>query len=96
MNRFSTQKLPVDLLRQIADNHRAIRRGMKMSQSDLAERSGVSLGSIKRFEASGKISLESLLKLALVLNRLTDFDKIFALRLSPDVDKLFSDKMRKS
>jgi transcriptional regulator with XRE-family HTH domain len=37
------------------------------TQEGLAKRSGVSLGSLKRFESSGHISLESLLKLALVL-----------------------------
>jgi transcriptional regulator with XRE-family HTH domain len=96
MNRFSTKKLPSDLTSLIAGNHRTLRRSMKLSQSELAERSGVSLGSIKRFEASGKIALESLLKLALVFNRLGDFEEIFAHKEIPDVERLFSDKMRKS
>jgi hypothetical protein len=42
----------------------------------LAKRSGVSLGSLKRFETTGQISLESLLLLADVLNRLDDFDAV--------------------
>jgi len=36
----------------------------------------VSLGSLKRFEGSGQISLESFLKLALVLECLGDFEKL--------------------
>jgi transcriptional regulator with XRE-family HTH domain len=37
-----------------------VRRQLKLSQADLAERSGVSLGSLKRFENSGKISLDAI------------------------------------
>ena len=95
MNKFSTHQLPSDLSGLISENHRTLRRSLKLSQSDLAERSGVSLGSIKRFETTGKIALESLLKLAQVLNRLTDFQEIFALDHLGDSDKLFSDRMRR-
>ena len=37
---------------------------------------GVSLGSIKRFETTGQISLESLLKIAFILDCLDDFQNI--------------------
>lgn len=49
---------------------------MKLTQEGLAQRSGVSLGSLKRFEHTGQISLESLLKLALVLGCLDDFSAV--------------------
>ena len=49
------------------------RKQMKLTQQVLATRSGVSLGSLKRFESSGQISLESLLKLAFVLECLGEF-----------------------
>jgi hypothetical protein len=38
----------------------------------------VSLGSIKRFEKTGEISLKSLLNIALVLRRLEDFENVFS------------------
>ncbi|MCL2248589.1 MAG: hypothetical protein FWC13_04905 [Oscillospiraceae bacterium] len=44
----------------------------------LSEMSGVSYGSIKRFEASGEISLTALLKIALVLDCADDFENLFA------------------
>jgi transcriptional regulator with XRE-family HTH domain len=47
-----------------------------MSQEEMADRSGVSLGSLKRFENSGKISLDSLLKLMHLLGRLNEFDNL--------------------
>lgn len=49
---------------------------LDLTQSGLSKRSGVSLGSLKRFESSGHISLESLLKLSLVLECLDDFGDI--------------------
>ncbi len=54
------------------------RKEAKISQVALAEKSGVSYASIRRFENSGEISLSSLLKLANVLNYLADFEKLFS------------------
>ncbi|MCB9326166.1 MAG: helix-turn-helix transcriptional regulator [Lewinellaceae bacterium] len=69
---------------------------MKLSQLQLAEKSGVSLGSIKRFEQTGKISFESLLTLAHILGRLSEFESIFLIGNDlVEVEKLFSDKTRK-
>jgi transcriptional regulator with XRE-family HTH domain len=50
---------------------------MGYTQHELAQRSGVSYASVKRFEQTGDISLVHLLKLANVLNRLTEFDVLF-------------------
>ena len=46
-------------------------------QVTLAGRSGVTLASLRRFESSGRVSLQNLLKIAFALNRLADFDAIF-------------------
>lgn len=76
-------KLPSELLPEIAERVRTLRKSKKISQQVLAERSGVSYGSIKRFEGSGQISLESLLKVAFALNALSDFEKLFVPREVP-------------
>ncbi len=47
-----------------------------MSQKELSERSGVAYASIRKFESTGIISLESLLKICESLKRLTDFESI--------------------
>jgi transcriptional regulator with XRE-family HTH domain len=60
----------------LKDNFKQVRLSLELTQEGLASRSGVSLGSIKRFENSGEISLKSLLKLAVVLECLDDFTKI--------------------
>lgn len=87
---FGNTSLNISL--QLAERHKILRKKGGFTQSEIAERSGVSLGSIKRFERTGKISLESLLKLSEVLGRLSDYDQLFLLDVDPNIDKLFSDK----
>lgn len=52
---------------QLARRVRDIRERRGISQEKLSSVSGVSYGSIKRFEASGKISLLALTKIAVAL-----------------------------
>ncbi len=56
---------------------RARRQSMNFTQKDLASRSGVSYASVRRFELLGEISLQSLLKIAMALDCLEDFNMLF-------------------
>lgn len=56
---------------------KAARLELGLTQVSLAIHSGVSFGSVKRFENTGKIALESLLKIAFTLNALEDFENLF-------------------
>lgn len=68
MNMFNlNQKTPGEIEMIIAGRIREIRRRRKISQKRLSEKSGVSLGSLKRFEQRGEISLRSLIKIAIAL-----------------------------
>ncbi len=71
-------KSPTDVLLEVRDRFKARRLAVRLTQAGLAKRSGVTLGSLKRFETTGLIALDSLLKLALVLDCLSDFDKLAA------------------
>ena len=51
--------------------------GKKITQKQLAARSGVSLGSLKRFEQSGEISLQSLTKIAIALDVENELEDLF-------------------
>ena len=95
MNKYSIDKLPGDVRLELARKHKNLRKQKGLSQNELAERSGVSLGSLKRFETKGLVSLESLLKLVFVLGRLSDFERV----LEPDknlkhIEKLFDSKKK--
>jgi transcriptional regulator with XRE-family HTH domain len=67
---------PESIMQNLKDRFKQKRLSLNLTQEGLANKSGVSLGSIKRFESSGKISFESLLNIALVLNCLDDFKNI--------------------
>lgn len=95
MINYSVDITPNELIKDVALKLRAIRKNAKMSQADLAQRSGVSLGSLKRFESTGNISFVALLKLSNILGRLKDFENILQLDKNiNDIERLFSDKTR--
>ena len=90
---YSLSSTPTDISKALAERHKALRKHLKLSQAEMAERSGVSLGSLKRFERTGQISLESLLKLAHLMNRLEDFESIFQTKEDQsNIEKLFTTK----
>ena len=68
---------PQEIMQSVADRAKARRLAQKLTQMGLAEHSGVSLGTIKRFERTSKIALESLLKIAMALDCLEDFKTLF-------------------
>ena len=57
-----------ELDQKLAQRVRNIRKRRSISQEKLASMSGVSYGSIKRFETTGMISLLSLTKIAMALD----------------------------
>ena len=70
-----------DIRLAIAARAKGRRLDLNLSQVGLAGRSGVSTGSLKRFEKTGRVSLESLLKIALVLEALDEFGTLFQTRV---------------
>ncbi len=63
--------------KKLADRVRNIRKRRSISQKRLSQMSGVSLGSVKRFEATGKISFVSLTKLAIALDCADEIRNMF-------------------
>lgn len=58
--------------KKIAENVRERRLQMDLTQEGLAERSGVPLSTLRKFEQKGNISLESFLKLLSVIGGLEE------------------------
>ncbi len=54
------------------------RKEKKLTQVQLSEHSDVSLGTLKRFERTGEISLSSLIKIGFALGCEGDFDELFS------------------
>ncbi len=78
METYSIFKQPGQVALELAQRFRAKRKALGYSQADLARRSGVSLGSLRRFESSGMSSLEHVLLMASILECLEDFERVLA------------------
>lgn len=69
-------KMPSEIRWQLRDRFRERRKEAGYSQEKIAEKSGVSLGSVKRFEQTGEISLTSFCKLLAAIGYLNDLDEV--------------------
>jgi transcriptional regulator with XRE-family HTH domain len=76
------------IIKGIAERVKRNRLELNLSQSALAARSGVSLGSLKRFEHKGEISLKSLVMLAVALDASNEFALLFSIRKYQSIDEL--------
>ena len=86
-----TKKTPDVIQAELADRVRARRKELGYSQMELAERSGVSLGSLKRFEREHEISLASLVKLSIALDCREDFDALFVRKRYGSIAEVIAD-----
>lgn len=72
------QKTWKEINTELAERIIQLRKRKKLSQRSLALRSGVSLGSLKRFEQTGEISLQSLTKIAIALGVEGELEDLFS------------------
>ena len=89
---------PQEAQKKIAEKARSKRLEMNLSQQTLSSMSSVSYGVLKKFERTGQISLESLLKLALTLESMNDFNTLFAPtppQVALSLEALMNDNRRK-
>lgn len=86
---YGVDKTPREVMLLIAANLRVVRKEQKITQQMLSEKSGVAYASIKKFESTGIIALESLLKLCNALGRLSEFEKILKPNQLNDKENLF-------
>ncbi len=66
---------PAKAQKKLAEYARSRRLQMELTQEGLATRSGVALPTLRKFEQKGVISLESFLKIQMVLGGLEDILK---------------------
>ena len=80
-----------ELDQKLAQRVRNIRKRRSISQEGLASMSGVSYGSIKRFETSGQISLISLTKIAMALDIADDIRNLFTTVPYRDIQEVINE-----
>ncbi len=93
MSEFNFLKSPSTTSKQIVERMRARRKELKITQKRLSELSDVSLGSIKRYESTGEISLTSLIKIAYVLDCEDDFDQLFARKKYRSIQEVIDEQV---
>lgn len=92
MNHFSFLKSPQDINLGIAQRVKFRRKEQKITQQMLSKRANVSLGSIKRFEQTGEISLSSLIKIAFALGYESDFDALFEKKSYKSIEEVLNER----
>ncbi len=85
LNNFVHTLTEQSVLSGIVERVKERRKELKISQKELSQKSGVSYASIRRFESTGEISFNSLLKIASVLNALADFNILFGNEIVSDL-----------
>ncbi|MCY2931292.1 MAG: helix-turn-helix domain-containing protein [Planctomycetota bacterium] len=79
---------PARMGESLADRAKALRLLRGWTRNTLARRAGVTAASLKRFETTGKASLELLLKVAHALARLDEFTKLLQPPAARSVEEL--------
>ena len=90
MNRMIWET-PDELIYNLAQRVKRVRKRRKISQEELANMSDVSFGSIKRFETTGQISLISLVKISTVLDLSDELRNLFTEVNYLSIDEVLND-----
>lgn len=77
---------PAEVIEGLAERMKRRRIQHGLTQRDLSARANVSYGSLRLFEESGKISLESLVKIAFALEAEVEFDHLFPSRPPQNIE----------
>ncbi len=83
---------PEEMNQEIAQRMRERRKEKHLTQATLSKRADVSLGSLKRFERTGEISLSSLVKIAFALGCENDFNHLFAKRIYSSIQEVIDEQ----
>lgn len=83
---------PNEISGAIVENVRARRKEAHLTQKQLSQKSGVSLGSIKRFERTGEIALISLIRISVALGCQEDFLQLFAKKQYQSIQEIIDEQ----
>lgn len=81
---------PPGLCRLIGRRARALRLSIGLRQIDVAERAGVPLRTLKRFEATGDVAFEIVARVAFALGAEREFEALFPPREQRSLDEVLA------
>ena len=80
-----------EIMYDLALRVRKVRKRRSITQQQLSYMSGVSYGSIKRFETSGEISLYSLVRITRALDIIDEIDNLFTHVEYKSIEEIFNE-----
>lgn len=86
---------PAEIARNTGQNAKALRLSKNLSRRTLAEKSGVSETTIKRFETTGVVTFEALILLATALDERAAVTRLFNPEHPNSVDELKNAKRKR-
>ena len=89
-NSLFNPKTPNGIAKELVERIKQHRKKLKISQVLLSTKSGVSLGSIKRFESKYEISLNSFIKILIALNLEQDLENLFTQKNYNSIDEVIN------
>jgi transcriptional regulator with XRE-family HTH domain len=80
----------LDVCMSVASRVKSRRLELNLTQVGLAARAGVNIETYRKFERTGEVSFQNLVKLALALDMTSDFDRLFAQKQYQSLDDLLT------
>ena len=83
---------PSDIAVKLAEKMRSVRKRRKITQKQLAARSNVRYATLRKFEKTGQISLESFIKLAMELGLTNELNNLFSTPVYNSIEEVINEQ----
>lgn len=83
---------PSDIAIELAKKLKSVRKRRKISQKQMAARSNVSYATLRKFEDTGKISLESFIKLSMELGLTNELKNLFSTPIYNSIEEVINEQ----
>ena len=84
-------EMPSDVTKRLALRMKNIRKRKKITQKQLAGRSNVSYATLRKFEKTGQISLESFVKLTMELGVVNEINELFTRPVYNSIEEIINE-----
>lgn len=82
---------PSDIATRLAKRMKSIRKRRKITQQQMAARSNVSYATLRKFESTGQISLESFIKLCMELGLTNELNNLFSTPVYNSIEEVINE-----
>ncbi|MBR1785941.1 MAG: helix-turn-helix domain-containing protein [Paludibacteraceae bacterium] len=86
---------PDKVAKDLALRAKQRRVAMRLTQDEMSQKADMPVSTYRRFEQTGQISLQGLLKVAFALDALDDFNNVFEKRTWSSIDEMLEEKQHK-